>query len=631
LLVGAPEDDFVVMYYTGYEIDQDGNIVRDNLEWSARELMEMNDAERRYLVPTSPKTVYKDSYFDSMFYKTYIGPAAGSPGALSEASFQVPCLYMKHFYAEFISDISNPFYQYHNSGKAAVVIAKYYEGAFINGTVTFNGEPLDAQVIVQKNLTYYSELTIPIDHDKEDTFQIAEGHANGTFNLLAGAGSRLQIIKNLGSTVFVYTNVTFEGANGTEYAPIIDDDAMRRDGSNYERILNISIEPASFEGNLYEDVDNDGSYNSSVDIPLSDGELIIYEIANIADDQIQPGDYHTLEINGTTGRYNISDVLPGLYRIVLTRDDDYIVHLNDIGLYSGNTVYDIAEPLPAKVTGTIYYNKDDDVNLTAADEKIDKADVELLLPTSTGGQRSVANTTSDKGLYEFDSLIPGQFNNYIIKATKDDLYVGEISVTLEANKTSLATVAVSGLVKHGENPVEVTLTFTKDETKADNTADIANSTTSAADGSYTIDLTPGDYNVTVEKISGDVLVYELTDGKLTIEKGNGTSSKNYFVEKKSTTVSGTTSYEGTNIANVTATWINNESGATNTGISDSTGLYSIELFEGNWTITAVSEQVNESGELYTYKTSAPLSLKIPSVTTFDIRLMREAVITETPG
>ena len=71
-----------------------------------------------------------------MFYRTYIGPAQGESPDLKEYDYQIPCVNMKHFYAEFFSDLSK--YPYYDTGKSAVVIAKYYEGAYLNGTVTFS-------------------------------------------------------------------------------------------------------------------------------------------------------------------------------------------------------------------------------------------------------------------------------------------------------------------------------------------------------------------------------------------------------------------------------------------------------------------------------------------------------------
>lgn len=597
VLLGSPEDEFVDVLYSGYKVKPSGGLEYEITNKPFEEYLKLSDAEKRYIAVTGTSYSFKNAYFDTMFYRTYIGPSqTDSAGKKSAYNWQVPCLDMKHFYAEFISDLNE--YQY-SRGQAAVVIAKYYEGALVTGNVTFKGEPLDAQVVVQKNLTYTSDYTIPIDHDKNDT------NTTGWFSVLAGAGSHLQIRRTITEGAFVLTNITFEGETGTEYAPISDDDAMRRENSNYERILNIDIKPANLEGYFYEDVDNDGLYNSSIDTPLSNGSLMLYEIKDILENQIQIGSTYPIKINEITGHYNISDLLPGFYRIILSRDDGYIVHLNDIALYSGNTTYNFAEPVPANLKGMVYYNKDDDVNYTAGDEKIIGANVELIL-ANTAEELSIKNVTSDSnGQYSFESLLPGQYNTYLVRVTKDKLYDGEVSLNLVANETkiqnislSITSVTVSGLVKHDTNPVETSLTFVKDgSVTEDNNADASKSAKSNETGFYSVDLTPGYYNVTIKKTSSsNVVVYQLTGEKLFIAKNLGTlANQNYLVEKKSVTVSGSTSYGVVDKENVTIEFtkdgsVKNNTAATKaTTISLADGSYIIELSPGFYNISATNE------------------------------------------
>ena len=64
---------------------------------------------------------------------------------------------------------------------------------------------------------------------------------NGTFNVLAGAGAEVKIRQTLGNAIFDLTNITFNSTDDLNYAPITDDDAMRRPGSNYERTHDLSV------------------------------------------------------------------------------------------------------------------------------------------------------------------------------------------------------------------------------------------------------------------------------------------------------------------------------------------------------------------------------------------------------
>ena len=168
----------------------------------------------------------------------------------------------------------------------------------------------------------------------------------------------------------------------------------------------------------------------------------------------------------------------------------------------------------------------------------------------------------------------------------------------------------------------------KDESEAENNNAVSAQSISDTDGLYSVDLMPGYYNVSIQGMAGEVLVYEYVGGKLTVDEGLGTlPDQNYLVEKKSITVSGaiTSSYAGTDIVNVTVTCFNDTTQITAKDESNLTaGSYSLELFDGIWAISAESEQVNESGVFYIYKYSGG-SLDANKTTTFNISLTKEAI------
>jgi len=107
-----PEDDFTIVKYTGYHVNNDGSRGSDGT-WTANELNEMDDDELRYIAITGTTSEDKPDYFKTMFYRTYVG---NIPEALQSQISQLPCWEMKHFAAEYVSP-----YPYYGSGRSAVV------------------------------------------------------------------------------------------------------------------------------------------------------------------------------------------------------------------------------------------------------------------------------------------------------------------------------------------------------------------------------------------------------------------------------------------------------------------------------------------------------------------------------
>jgi dolichyl-diphosphooligosaccharide--protein glycosyltransferase len=328
--LGNPEDDYVVYKF----------VTQNQRELNFTELENLTDEEIRQDPPIETREIFKDPYFETMFYKTYVGISEGEPGSKTEPEYQLPCMNMKHFYAEYISP---PEYMYYR-GQAAVVIAKYYAGAYINGSVKFDNVPIDVEVVVQRNITQYG-IEIPIEHDQNIT-------SNGNFSVIVPAGNiTLQIRRNteLGQNAFVLKNVTFDDAEESELSPITDDEAMRFD-DDFERIINISIDPTNIEGYVYLDTDDNDLYNISIDEPLKDIKVTLIEITEFDPNSGQPlrsGSYKTLTTD-ENGYYNISGWIPGFY-LVRAEMDGFVIHESYIQAYSGNKTYNISKPEPGNV------------------------------------------------------------------------------------------------------------------------------------------------------------------------------------------------------------------------------------------------------------------------------------------
>jgi dolichyl-diphosphooligosaccharide--protein glycosyltransferase len=634
LLVNGIADDYIELIYKGYTVDQNGN-KREDKTWTAPEIMGMSDEERRFVVVTNTEQKYKDLYFETMFYRVYVGPSKGESGSKQEYDWQIPCLNMKHFYAEFISDLSE--YPYYGTGKSAVVIAKYYEGAILNGTVTFLGEPVDAQIAVMKNLTYYEDFSIPIDHDTDDT------DGTGAFNLIAGAGDVfLQIRTALGEGAFILTNVTFSNMNDSNFAPITEEDAMRMSGSNYERDLNITINPAELSGYVYEDIDDNRIFNGSIDDSLSDKTVTLYKITAIyqEEDRIELDTNNPIFVNtDENGKYQLTDILPGIYRLVVT-SGDFNLHLADVTLNEGNNTYNAPNAKLAALDGIIFIDEDGNDQYDSG-EALGNVDVELFHQNQFGALESVGSyRTDNSGKYEFKSLIPGKIddldlNQYILRAVKAPDYEAEITVYPVANDTitvnlsiGLSPVTINGIVTYDGKPVEgATIDFILDENVENNTAE-DNSVETEADGTYEIELSPGRYNISILKSEENIPVFILTDQKLKLNIGQGTGVQNYQLEKVSVTLSGITSYGGNAVNNVTLKFEPEAdiSAAFASTISDEIGKYSVELSPGNYTVDGNSDPFTEDGKNYTYRYTGQVEIKeenIISGQTFDFVMRKQ--------
>ncbi|UCF12328.1 MAG: glycosyltransferase family 39 protein [Thermoplasmatales archaeon] len=615
-----PEDDFVQVKWAGYYINPDGSQGQDG-EWTAEELNEMSKEDRDRIAITDTPSVNKPDYFKTMFYRTYIG---NIPEELQNQISQLPCWGMKHFSAEYISE-----YPYYGSGRSAVVIAKYYEGAKINGSLEFRGDPLQGQVIVQKDISIYG-TSFPIDHDLTDT-------ENGTFSLIAPAGNiTLQIRRNteLGANAFVMKTITFNSTTDLDLAPITEDEAMRTEGTNYERVVNITIDPADIEGYVYQNNDNNDDYNTSSDEPLANAKISLIEMEEFDPETGQPSQFGSFNELTTDemGYYNTSDLKPGIYLIQAILDD-FVIHENYLFIYSGNNSYNISKPKPASVKGTIYFDENENNEFNIGEE-MNNVDVEILYPKVDGDKKHVDSITTDEtGTYSFSSLIPG---NYFINASKTNTTTGyldytiEEEVTLTENETTTfnvsiryAPIVVSGYTEHEDQVIEdIFITFNPDESVANNTAQRV-SATSEEDGQYIAELMPGYYNVSVD-VSAEQGTFSFED-QLHLKLGEGKKSYDISLTKHSFTTTGSTTYDGTKIGNITIRFSTDTAVENNTAVfaqttSDENGSYIVELLPGSYNVT-VDELVNESGQDVTYTFTGPL--EIQAATLFDIALARE--------
>jgi len=649
LLINGIADDFVELIYTGYTVDQNGNKISDNT-WTAKEIMDMSIEERRYVVVTGNSKNFKDDYFETMFYKTYIGPPKElEDGTKTEFDWQIPCENMKHFYTEYISDLSE--YPYYNTGRASVVIAKYYEGAIINGTVYFGDTPLSipSQLAAQKEVSYTKDYSVSIKHDSNLFDENMENP--GEFQIIAGAGSNIAILRNLeldnpsyNIQPFVLKEINFTGPDGTNLAPISEDDAMRRPGSNYIRSLNITIDSANVSGFIFDDINKDGLYNGSIDEPIKDANVLFYEVLEFDTSEIQNNrlvpiaestPLREFRTSDESGYYNISGLMPGYYA-VNTYLDNILIGQDIIDLYSGNNNYNLTKPEESTIDGVVYYDNNDNDRFDLNDEKIDGALVELHHFSSYTNSDILIDsmTTGSDATYSFTDILPGQ---YTIKAFDLPDYEAEETVAIYENETKsfnismqFSPVTTSGTTKYEGSPVgDITIEFEPDESIENNTAE-ATSISSDENGFYEVDLKPGYYNIIVEEMDDQTLVYSYSGSKEII-KGSETETHDILLTKHSVTISGYTSYQGTHIDNITfiefepdVSVVNNSALFGSIANSDENGSYKIELMPGIYEVI-LDYPFSEGGQNYTYTFDGALSLEnedIISGKTYNIAMTR---------
>jgi hypothetical protein len=154
--------------------------------------------------------------------------------------------------------------------------------------------------------------------------------------------------------------------------------------------------------------------------------------------------------------------------------------------------------------------------------------------------------------------------------------------------------------------------------------------TSDTTGSYVAKLTPGSYNISVDKREGLTQVYSFTD-QLRLSIGQGVASYHIALIKHSVTVSGSTKYNAVGKANITITFSEDETVVNNTAsdtstISGTDGVYTVELTPGSYNVT-IEELVNESGQNITYTYDDRLIVSTGDAPrTFNIFLIREELL-----
>jgi LPXTG-site transpeptidase (sortase) family protein len=317
---------------------------------------------------------------------------------------------------------------------------------------------------------------------------------------------------------------------------------------------------ASLTGNVYHDADDDGVFDGT-----EDGiETVTVDLSGTDDLG------NTVTASTTTaadGSYSFPNLRPGTYIITETQPPVYLDGKDTIGTPGGTTGSDtftnivlnpgvnginnnFGEVLVSSLAGFVYLDADNDGVFDGTESPIESVTVDLSGTDDLGNAVTASTTTDVNGAYSFINLRPGTYTltetqpaGYLDGkdtigtpggTTGNDTFTSIILLShvdgTDNNFGELLSASLAGNVyvdanndgvfdgtESGIQTVTVTLTGTND------LGSVSQSTTTAADGSYSfINLRPGTYVITESQPS------TYLDGKDTIGTPGGSTANDVF-------------------------------------------------------------------------------------------------------
>ncbi|MGQ9582229.1 MAG: carboxypeptidase regulatory-like domain-containing protein [Thermoplasmatota archaeon] len=424
---------------------------------------------------------YQEMFYNSMFYRTYIGygpkDAGLSPGtsgytdipsmAGSMRSGQYPPMQgwnMSHFRLEYRTSYWNPYnettgvsnhtadwrvvppwtaerYKSEERGTldpfyrglyGGVFMLKYYHGAWVNGTVTTDrGEP-----VAGARVTVFDDVELPVSYYPGIPHDYTFTDERGRYSLLAPYGN-------------VTVKVTNGGQEGTDDLlllternelasakfPVSDDQAMRREIDldlngipDYNIRRDFVVNTSRLSGRVFYDLNGDGSFTAGTDenitgeVTASNGTLGVNRSCSLGED----------------GTYEFLNLTPGGYSLTLLHRGLAIEGGEAVLGQGANETKDISFKSLC-VNGTV--SREDGGPAAGAE-------VAVLGP---GDAPLWSNRTNESGGYIIENVLPGTFN---VTLTARDLLAQRAAATVNAmdnatvNLTAVPLTRVAGRVSH---------------------------------------------------------------------------------------------------------------------------------------------------------------------------------------
>ena len=467
---------------------------------------------------TSYQIHYKDMFYNSMLYRSYIGYSGKDigkpddtsiPGLSGSLQQQQPmqAWNMSHFKVVYVTAYYNPYpsdqvrdhpeawtavsyedaarYQQEikegnrtgvvdmtpGSGlRQGVVFVKYYDGALINGTVTMDtGTPVSGV-----RVTVLDEYGIPHDSTVTD--------GNGHYSLVSVAGN-MTIVASTGDPnplTMIGADLYAAGVKVSEDQAMRVNEDLNRDGvPDYNINQNIVLTSGGLGGTVFWDVDGDGS-RSSPDQALDDGQLVL---------SYSNGTFEQTVNISSDGLFAAAHLIPGTYTASLLMDGVTVSSPTKIVVKEKETsTVSIAIP-----TGH--------VNVLSRDFASVNRSVSVSLINATTGEVVGSTVTDSNGSGVIEPLLPGEYEiipsdaSYTFSPVLVSVKSGQFA---EANVTVYRSVNVSGVVTLNGLPLDdVTLFF--------NCRNMSYSTSAVVrNGAYSVSL-PAGYVFDIQSlyVSGD--------------------------------------------------------------------------------------------------------------------------------
>jgi dolichyl-diphosphooligosaccharide--protein glycosyltransferase len=464
---------------------------------------------------------YGEMFYNSMFYRAYVGfpPSAvgqtctdcipGFAGALANQD-ALPGWGLEHFRLVYRTAYFNPFtdFQDHPDDTRAInyfdaleiqqaidrgeregtvflstsdaiqnglVILKYYDGAYVNGTVALEG----AGPVAGVNVTIVDEFGVP--HTTATT------DAEGRFSALAPFGQVRVVVSTgprngrtlVGPTVLSETTVTITEAQAMRRPEDADGDGVL----DYLVRHDVVLSPAEVRGRLYLDLDGSRTFDADVDRPMAGEVRFAHADAPLAVTAVTGGD----------GAYELTGLLPGTYAVSAS-DGLRTFGLPTQTLAAGPNAKDL------NVTTSLLEGLVRDARGTP------QAGARVELLDQTNGTVIVA-TTNEDGRYAIADLLPGPF---VLSARNGSLASPPINLVLrgegraERNVVVVPSGTVGGTVTRGGVPVPFArVVFVRPAT--------GNTTVALADedGRFAVTLAEGVYLTSVRRFEGSALYVHL--------------------------------------------------------------------------------------------------------------------------
>ena len=293
------------------------------------------------------------------------------------------------------------------------------------------------------------------------------------------------------------------------------------------------VEPVSVIGFVFEDVNQNNTYDVMDDFALLNASVSFWKI-----DTLNPGlrgIYSTSkEVVDDSGYYSASGMMPGYY-LVSVSIDDILIHQSTLYLLSGSTSwYNLSMAESATFTGRTYVDTNID-SMYSPGEEFAQTTVALYYQKYNEQQVLVEEVeTNSTGVFSFTGLIPGQYRFSAVKTNTTTGYldyIAEGNLIFAENETktynvplSLATVTVHGNVTfQNESKAGIIITFQANASVENNTAYPFIQVQTNQTGKFMLQLYPGYYNVSVNQTineSGQISEFSFI-GELNIKIGTG--------------------------------------------------------------------------------------------------------------